>query len=68
MPVNKPVASDDRSITPPKADLRPHSTTWHGITLSDPFAWLRADNWRDVMREPDKLAPDIRAYLEAENA
>lgn len=68
MPAKQPAASDDRTPTPPKADQHPHSTTWHGITLNDPYAWLRAENWQDVMREPDKLAPDIRTYLEAENA
>ncbi|MBS9478802.1 S9 family peptidase [Ancylobacter radicis] len=41
---------------------------FHGVTLSDPHAWLRAENWRDVMRDPSLLAPDIRAWLEAENA
>ncbi|QIB35071.1 S9 family peptidase [Ancylobacter pratisalsi] len=42
--------------------------TFHGQTLTDPHAWLRAENWRDVMRDPAVLAPDIRAWLEAENA
>ncbi|MGA0561172.1 S9 family peptidase [Ancylobacter sp. VNQ12] len=42
--------------------------SFHGETLNDPHAWLRADNWREVMRDPDLLAPDIRAWLEAENA
>lgn len=40
----------------------------HGVTLTDAHAWLRADNWRDVMRDPALLASDIRAFLEAENA
>jgi len=40
---------------------------FHGETLSDPLAWLRADNWREVMRDPTVLAPDIRAFLEGEN-
>src|SRR4029079_16394288 len=31
------------------------------------YAWLRDDNWQQVMREPSVLAPEIRAYLEAEN-
>jgi oligopeptidase B len=52
----------------PKAERKPTTSTWHGITLTDDFAWLRAANWQEVMREPDKLAPEIRAYLEAENA
>jgi oligopeptidase B len=36
--------------------------------LADPFHWLRADNWQEVMRNPTVLDPEIRAYLEAENA
>jgi len=53
---------------PPVADRRPASSTWHGVTRVDDYAWLRADNWQQVMHEPDVLAPDIRAYLDAENA
>ncbi len=34
----------------------------------DPYAWLRADNWQEVLRDPSVLDPEIRAYLEAENA
>src|SRR5215470_10305011 len=53
---------------PPQAARRPQSSTWHGVTLTDDYAWLRADNWQEVMRDPAKLDPAIRAYLEAENA
>lgn len=42
--------------------------TFHGETLTDPYAWLRAENWREVMRDPAVLDPAIRAFLEAENA
>jgi oligopeptidase B len=52
---------------PPQAERRPAAATWHGVTLVDDFAWLRAANWQDVMRDPSKLDPAIRAYLEAEN-
>jgi len=34
---------------------------------ADPYAWLRADNWQDVLRDPSVLDPEIRTYLEAEN-
>ncbi|MEO0619491.1 MAG: S9 family peptidase [Pseudomonadota bacterium] len=54
--------------TPPLAQRRPHETVHHGITRSDPYAWLRADNWQEVMRDPSALPGDIRDYLEAENA
>lgn len=53
--------------TPPLAPQRAHSDTRHGITREDPWHWLRAENWREVMSEPEKLPQDIRDYLEAEN-
>ncbi len=53
---------------PPRAERRPATTTHHGRSRTDDYAWLRADNWQEVMRDPAKLAADIRAYLEAENA
>lgn len=34
----------------------------------DPYAWLRAENWQEVLRDPSMLDPEIRAYLDAENA
>ena len=40
----------------------------HGRARVDPYAWLKDDNWREVMRDPTRLRADIRAYLEAENA
>ncbi|MBJ3774481.1 S9 family peptidase [Acuticoccus mangrovi] len=55
------------SATPPSAERRPYEITRHGVTLSDPYAWLRAENWREVMADPSVLAPDIAAYLHAEN-
>jgi oligopeptidase B len=51
----------------PRADKRPVRTTLHGVTLVDDYAWLRAENWQEVMRDPAALDPAIRAYLEAEN-
>jgi oligopeptidase B len=52
----------------PHAAPRPTSAVWHGIALTDEFAWLRDRRWQAVMRDPSLLDPDIRAYLEAENA
>src|SRR4026208_599212 len=53
---------------PPRAARRPKVDTWHGVELVDDYAWLKANNWQEVMREPSALDPDIRAYLDAENA
>lgn len=52
----------------PRAQRRPESRTVHGVTLTDDFAWLKAQNWREVMKDPSVLDADIRAYLDAENA
>ncbi|WP_349364020.1 MAG: S9 family peptidase [Roseitalea porphyridii] len=54
--------------TPPSAERRPVSDTRHGITRTDDYAWLRADNWQSVFKDPGVLDADIRAHLEAENA
>jgi oligopeptidase B len=55
-------------LPPPLAPEKSHLTSWHGVTLHDPFHWLRAGNWQEVMRDPSALDPEIHAYLEAENA
>ncbi|MEM6711516.1 MAG: S9 family peptidase [Pseudomonadota bacterium] len=54
--------------SPPVARSKTHIQTIHGKTLKDDYAWLRADNWQTVMRDPSVLDASIRAYLEAENA
>ena len=53
---------------PPRAAEEPQETTLHGITRSDPYAWLKDPDWQEVMRDPSRLDGEIRAYLEAENA
>ena len=55
-------------VAPPKARRQPRVTTWHGVELVDEYAWLRAENWQEVMRDPSLLPADIRLHLEAENA
>jgi oligopeptidase B len=52
----------------PVAPRRPHSFTTHGITVTDDYAWLKDENWQEVLRDPSILDSDIRNYLEAENA
>ena len=47
--------------TPPVAETRPHSFTHHGITIEDPWHWLRDQNY------PTVEDPDVLAYLTAEN-
>ncbi|MFL2946039.1 MAG: S9 family peptidase [Parvibaculales bacterium] len=59
-PSGKPLA--------PQVAIVPHAVSYHGDTREDEYAWLRDDNWQAVMKDPDALAGDIRAHLEAENA
>jgi oligopeptidase B len=54
--------------TPPIAARRPEQRHAHGVAWVDDYAWIRADNWREVLRDPTTLPADIRALLEAENA
>ncbi len=52
---------------PPIARKKPHRSTLHDIERCDNYAWLRDANWQAVLKDPSLLAPDIHAYLEAEN-
>jgi len=52
---------------PPIAPRRPSRRTLHGVALTDDYAWLKDENWQQVLRDPSRLDPDIRSYLEAEN-
>ena len=61
--------SDDRStilpapadLDPPIAQQRPYSSTHHGITLEDPYHWLKDPGY------PEVTDTDVLDYLKAEN-
>lgn len=55
-------------MSPPVAQKDTLVSEIHGIKRSDDYAWLRAENWQDAMREPALLPKDIADYLTAENA
>ena len=52
----------------PRAEARPTRLSAHGLSWNDDYAWIRAANWREVLRDPSRLPADIRALLKAENA
>ena len=54
--------SEQAPTSPPVAERREHSFTTHGITLSDPYHWLKDQSY------PTVDDPDVLAYLEQENA
>ncbi len=55
------------TATPPTAEKRPRTFSVHGVSLTDDYAWLKDENWQQVLRDPSVLSADIRRYLEAEN-
>jgi oligopeptidase B len=55
----------DKAVTlpaPPAAAQRPYSYERHGVTIDDPWHWLRDPKY------PQVDDPDVLAYLKAENA
>ncbi|MCB2088849.1 MAG: S9 family peptidase, partial [Sphingomonadaceae bacterium] len=54
--------TDSTSARPPVAAKKPHSFTHHGITVEDPYAWLRDPGY------PEVTDSEVLAHLEAENA
>src|SRR5437588_7373331 len=62
---SSPVAAS--GLAEPQAEQHPLERTLHDLRLIDEYAWLKAENWREVMRNPFLLDPSIRAYLQAEN-
>ena len=49
-------------MQPPIAQQRPHSFSRHGVTIEDPWAWLKDPNY------PEVTEPEVLDYLKAENA
>lgn len=52
---------------PPVAAKRTVTHSAHGLSWSDEYAWIRAGNWQDVLRDPETLPAEIRKLLRAEN-
>jgi oligopeptidase B len=57
-----------KPLTAPVAPRRPHSLTMHGMTVTDDYAWLKDEDWQEVLRDPSILDKDIGKYLKEENA
>ena len=52
---------------PPVARREPKTIEQLGRVRHDDYAWLKDDNWQEVMRDPSLLRADIRDYIDAEN-
>src|SRR5689334_20329369 len=52
----------------PAVPARPHFFEIHGVRIQDDYAWLKAENWKEVLKDPEALDSSIRSCLEQENA
>ena len=64
--LSSPALANERApmsetTTPPIAEQRPYSFERHGVTIADPWHWLKDEGY------PKVDDADVRAYLEAEN-
>ncbi len=53
---------------PPLPPKRPHRIEQLGRVRVDDYAWMKDDNWQQVLRDPKTLRADVRTHLDAENA
>jgi len=53
---------------PPIAPKIPHRIEQLGRIRVDDYAWMKDENWQQVLRDPKALRADIREHLDAENA
>ena len=40
---------------------------WHGISWEDNYAWIHQNDILEVLKDPNKLNPEVRKYLEENN-
>ena len=57
-----------QSPIPPIARREPKRIEQLGRVRTDDYAWMKDDNWQEVMRDPSLLRADIREHLDKENA
>ena len=54
--------------TPPVARKDPRRIEQLGRARVDDYAWMKDENWQQVLRDPKILRADVREHLVAENA
>ncbi len=56
------------SAAPPQIERHRTERIVHGIPLADDYAWLKAANWQEVLRDPAALPAVILGAIEVENS
>tara|TARA_B100000029_G_scaffold88176_1_gene78080 strand:- start:12118 stop:14193 length:2076 start_codon:yes stop_codon:yes gene_type:complete len=52
----------------PHLEKKPEIKTCHNFKWEDNYSWIHQSNILEVLRDSSKLLPDVRKYLEEENA
>ena len=53
---------------PPKLKRKLEVKKYHGIEIRDEFSWVHQNNILEVLKDSSKLNPEVKKYLEEENA
>ena len=51
----------------PQLQKKPELKSCHGVTWEDNYSWIHQENILDVLKDKEKLNPEVRKYLEEEN-
>ena len=52
----------------PQLRKQPEKKSCHGHTWKDDYSWIHQNNCLEILRDTSKLNPEVRKYLEEENA
>ena len=52
----------------PQLAKKPEKKSCHGIEWEDNYSWIHQKNILEVLKDGSKLIPEVRDYLEKENA
>ena len=51
----------------PRLRKQPEKKSCHGKEWIDDYSWIHQDNCLEILRDPSKLNPEVKKYLEDEN-
>ena len=52
----------------PQLEKKPELKSCHNVNWEDNYSWVHQSNILEVLRDSSKLVPQVRDYLEEENA
>ncbi len=52
----------------PQLEKKPELKSCHNVNWEDNYSWVHQSNILEVLRDSSKLTPQVRNYLEEENA